>query len=175
MKTKLAWLALMLAVVWAMKRYYADARADDLWWILRPTARLAGATAGAMFVAEPGEGYLSRSHLFLIEKSCAGLNFMIAAFAMLAFTFRRRVTSLASGAIVLAGSLATAYSAAVIVNATRIMVAMWLMAHPLAVSRLTPAQGHRLEGIVVYFVGLVLLHELVLRVQHSAVFLRSSA
>ena len=175
MKTKLAWLALLLLAVWAMKRYYSDADADRLWWILSPTARVAGAVSGVSFVAEPGAGYLSRERLFLIEKSCAGLNFMIAAFAMLAFTFRRRVTSFSSGAIVAAGSLLTAYLAAVIVNAARITIAMWLLAHPPAWSRMTPEQSHRLEGIIVYFAGLVLLHELVLRVPRSSQSLRSKA
>ena len=164
MKTKLFWLALILLVTWAMKRYYSRAGADDLWWILGPTARLSGGTA-ASFVAEPGAGYLSRERLFLIEKSCAGVNFMIAAFAMLAFAFRRQVTSSYSGAIVLAGSLLAAYSAAVVVNAIRIRIAMWLIAHPVAVWRLSSAQSHRVEGIIVYFAGLVLLHELILRVQ----------
>ena len=173
MKMKLFWFALILLAIWAMKRFYSDAGADNLRWILGPTARLAGATAGVSFVTEPGTGYLSRERLFLIEKSCAGLNFMIAAFAMLTFTFRRRVTSFSAGAIVLAGSVLIAYSAAVIVNIARITIALWLMAHPLAVSRLTPAQSHRVEGIMVYFAGLVLLHELVLRVQPSGGHLRS--
>ena len=175
MKTKLFWFALILLAIWAMKRYYSGAGADDLRWILGPTARLAGGTAGVSFVTEPGAGYLSRERLFLIEKSCAGLNFMIAAFVMLTFTFRRRVTSFSSGAVVLAGSVLIAYSAAVIVNAARITIALWLMAHPLAVSRLTPAQSHRVEGITVYFTGLVLLHELVIQVQRNGGHLRSKA
>ena len=170
MKTKLLWSAVLLLVIWAMKRYYSRAGADDLWWILSPTAHLAGGTA-VSFVAEPGAGYLSRERLFLIGKPCAGLNFMIAAFAMLAFILRRRVTSVASGAAVLAGSLLTAWSATLIVNATRIAIAMWLMAHPFALSRLTAAQSHRVEGIIVYFTGLLLLHELVLRVQGGALSL----
>jgi len=168
-KIKLCWFAVVLLAVWGMKRYYSDAGADDLWWILGPTAHLAGGT-GVSFVAEAGAGYLSRERMFLIEKSCAGLNFMIAAFAMLMFTFRRRVTSFASGAIVLAGGLLTAYAATVIVNATRIAIAMWLAANKLAISRLTPAQSHRLEGIIVYFAGLVLLHEVVLRVENRTRF-----
>jgi hypothetical protein len=33
--------------------------------------------AGVYQVAQPGEGYLSRERFFLIEKACAGINFMI--------------------------------------------------------------------------------------------------
>jgi exosortase K len=172
-KSKLFWCAPVLLAIWAMKRYYAGAGADDLWWILGPTARLAGWIAKVSFLMEPRAGYLSRERLFLIEKSCAGVNFMIAAFAMLTFVLRRRVTSFSSGAIVLGGSLLAAYSAAVIVNAARITFAIWLMA--LTFSNLTLAQSHRVEGITVYFVGLVLVYELVLRVDRGAMSLRSRA
>ncbi len=173
MKTKLFWLATVLLVVWTLKRYYSTAGADDLRWILGPTARLAGAVTGASFAPEMGAGYLSRERLFLIEKSCAGLNFLIAAFGMSAFVLRRRIASWISGTAVVAGSLLAAYCAAVTVNAVRIVIAMWLAAHPLAWARLDPAQIHRLEGICVYFAGLMLLYELVLAVERRALPLGS--
>ena len=44
-------------------------------------------------------------------------------------------------------------------NAARITIAMWLAAPPSALTTVTPAQMHRVEGVVVYFAGLVLLHE----------------
>lgn len=172
MKTKLFWVAVVLAAIWGMKRYYAGAGADDLWWILSPTAHLASGITRASFLMEPGAGYLSRERLFLIEKSCAGVNFMIAAFGMSTFVLRRRIRSLTSGAMVVGGSLLAAYAAAVIVNTARIAMAMWLMVHPLTFSGLNPAQIHRLEGICVYFAGIVLMYELVLRVESSAMPLR---
>ena len=45
----------------------------------------------------------------------------------------------------------------------RITVAMWLGAHPAALSGFSAADVHRIEGITVYFAGLVLLYELVQR------------
>jgi hypothetical protein len=62
---------------------------------------------------------------------------------------------------VLGGSLLASYAAAVVVNAARVVIAMWLAAHPFSVPSLSPADIHRLEGITVYFGGLVLLHEFV--------------
>jgi exosortase K len=167
-KTKLLWLTASVLAIWGMKRYYSDARADDLWWILGPTARLVGAITGSAFMLEPGTGYLSRERLFVIEKACAGINFMIAAFGTLTFVLRRRVRSWLSGAGVMGISLLASYSAAVLVNAARITVAMWLAAHSLTVARLTAAHVHRLEGIVVYFGGLMLVHEVAVRVDRSA-------
>ena len=168
MKSKVVALAVAIATMWSLKRYYADARADDLWWILTPTAKLAGMMAGAPFLSESGEGYLSRERLFLIEKSCAGVNFMIAAFGMLAFALRRRIDSCASGACVLAASLGASYCAAVLVNSVRITAAVFLAAYAAAVPALDAAQVHRVEGITVYFGGLVALYEIAQRLDRRA-------
>ena len=146
---------------WGLKQHYTDARPDDLLWILSPTAWLAGVTAGATFGFQPGEGYLSREHLFLIEKSCAGVNFMIAAFGMLVVALLRRVESGLTAAQVLGVSLLASYAAAVTVNTVRVAIAIWLAARLVAPSALSADDVHRLEGITVYFGGLVLLYELV--------------
>ncbi len=161
MKAK-SWFAIAVALVaWAMKRHYADAQAEDLWWILSPTARLVGAITDTRFALVPGEGYFSRERLFLIEKSCAGINFMIAAFGMSAWMLGQRVGSWRSGARALGVSLLASYSAAVPLNTVRIAIAMWLAAHSLVPSGVSAGQFHRLEGIIVYFGGLVLLYEVV--------------
>jgi len=169
MKTKILVLAGAVLIAWTLKRHYSDARADDLLWILTPTTRIVGVATGADFTLQPGEGYFSRDRMFLIEKSCAGVNFMIAAFAMLAFALLHRVRSVASGAGVLGLSLVTGYAAAVVVNAGRIALAMWLAAHPRALPVLGASNLHRLEGIAVYFGGLVLLYEVVQRLDRRRV------
>jgi exosortase K len=171
-KTKLCVLTVVVLVIWGMKRHYADARAEDLWWILSPTARVVGFVTGTVFAVAPGEGYFSRDRLFLIEKSCAGINFMVAAFGMLAFALVHRVGSGVSGACVLGVSLLASYAAAVLVNASRVAIAMWLAAHPVAWSTFTAAEVHRLEGIAVYFGGLVLLYELVQRLDRGVAVAR---
>ena len=178
MKTKLCVAAVAVLIIWGMKRQYADARADDLGWILSPTARLVGVMTGARFTVAPGEGYFSHERLFLIEKSCAGINFMIAAFGMLTFARFHRVRSSLSGARVLGTSLLASYSAAVLVNTARIAIAMWLAGRSIftgaaAHSIFTPAQVHRLEGITVYFGGLVVLYELVQRFDRGAALART--
>jgi exosortase K len=170
MKTgaKLFVLAAAMLIAWGLKRHYSDARADDLWWILAPTARLVGVVTRVTFTLQPGEGYFSREQLFLIEKSCAGINFMVAAFGTLVFALFHRVSSATAAACVLGGSVSTSYVSAVVVNTARIAVAMWLAAHPAALPTFDPADVHRVEGIVVYFGGLVLLYELVQRLDRGA-------
>ena len=168
-KTKLLVLTVAVVIAWGLKRHYAGARVDDLGWILSPTARLVGVMTGSTFVLQPEEGYFSRDRLFLIEKSCAGINFMVAAFGMLTFTLLHRVRSGSSAARMLGVSLLASYSAAVLVNAVRIAIAMWLAAHPAALSAFSAADVHRVEGITVFFAGLVALHELVQRLDRRAV------
>ena len=113
MRTKLCVLAVMALVIWSMKRHYGDASADDLWWILTPTTRVVGAMTGTTFVAVPSEGHVSHERLFVIEKSCAGINFLAAAFGMLVVALLHRVGSGRSGLGVLGASLLTSYGAAI--------------------------------------------------------------
>ena len=169
MKIKVFVVVAAALIAWGLKRHYADARADELWWILTPTARLAGVMTGTAFEWQAGEGYLSRERLFLIEKSCAGVNFFIAAFGMLTFALFHRIGSWSSPMRVLGASLVAGYAAAVIVNAVRISIGMWLAAHPVAPSAISAADAHRIEGIIVYFGGLALLYDLVQRVDRHAV------
>lgn len=161
MRRTLALVVLVALAMWAMKRYYAEAPVDELQWILGPTARLVTALTAVPFEREPGQGYLSRERFFLIEKACAGINFMVAAFGMVAVVSGRRVRSCRSAAAVVLMCALTSYAAAVFVNAVRITVAMWLAAHPVGFGGITAAQVHRVEGIVCYFGGLVLLYKLV--------------
>lgn len=165
MKAKVLLLVAAAVIAWGLKRHYSDARPDDLSWILAPTARVVSVVTGATFERQPGEGYVSRDRLFLIEKSCAGINFMIAAFGMLVFTLLHRGGTAMSAARVLGVSMTASYAAAVVVNAVRIAIAMWLAAHPVALSTFRAADVHRLEGISVYFGGLLLLHALACRLE----------
>lgn len=172
MKMKICVVVCALLMAWGLKRHYAGARADDLEWMLSPTAQLVGVMTGQRFTLQPGEGYFSRDRLFLIEKSCAGINFMVAAFGMLIGALLHRARSGMSAARVLSVSLLAGYSAAVLVNAVRIAAAMWLVAHPVALSAFTAADVHRVEGITVYFGGLVLLYELVQRLDRGLILAR---
>jgi exosortase K len=166
-KAKICAIVGTVLIAWGLKRHYAAARADDLWWILSPVARFVGLLTRTHFAFQAGEGYFSRDRLFLIEKSCAGINFMIAAFGMLMVALLHRVGSRLSAARLLIVSLVASYSAAVLVNAMRIAIAMWLGAHPAAWSAFSAADVHRVEGITVYFGGLVLLYEIVQRLDRG--------
>ena len=150
-------LVLMGLLLFALKRHYSTAEVEDLRWILWPTSTLVGRLSGSAFEFERGAGYLSREQLFLIEKSCAGLNFMVAAMGLTAFVLSRdgRVRP---AAWIVAQSLGLSYAAAVLVNAIRILIAIRLSPADLEYGWWTASRIHRLEGIAVYFGGLLVLN-----------------
>ena len=167
-RPRLALLAVTALAVWALKRHYASASVDDLCWILNPVAALADLATGAHFEWEPGWGHLSRDRLFVIAKPCAGINFMLAALAMLGFLLSEDARSWRGAAFRAALTGIAAYAAAILANTFRIVAALWMAAHPLGGAWWTAPRVHRLEGIAVYFGVLALLHVVVRRALASS-------
>jgi exosortase K len=161
MKERLNWnrkaqliVALLCAV--ALKFYYATASVNQLRWILAPTTRLVELVTGARFAFESNAGYMSSDHTFLIAASCAGVNFLIAAFLMLSLRKLWINRSQKISWTFLPVTALGAYLTTVVANAVRISTALLLRQTPLRIS-LTPNQIHRFEGILVYFGFLLLL------------------
>ena len=158
MKFRLASFALVAVVIVVGKEYYRDATAADLRWILAPTAHLVSLFTGGHFTYEAGAGYADNALKFVIAPPCAGLNFAMAAFAavMLAANihdwraFGKRV----------ALAIGLAYVATIVVNTIRISIAVAMHRGTLDVGIADRAQAHRLEGIVIYLGGLLLLYVL---------------
>jgi len=155
--SRAAALTVIVLAMWGLKRHYASAGVEDLRWILWPTGKLVALATGSPFEFERGAGYMSRPHLFLIEKSCAGLNFMIAALGMTGFALSRDGGRGVRTAWTVGASVALSYAGAVLVNTVRILVAIWLCSANLASGWWTAPRIHRLEGIAVYFAGLMVL------------------
>jgi exosortase K len=162
MKTKITWnriaqCGVVLLCACALKLYYSTARADELRWILAPTTTLVELVSGVSFKFESHAGYLSRERGFLIATSCAGVNFLIAAFLLLTLgkLLGARSKNVAWGFIPAAGVIA--YLVTLVANTTRICVALWLQRMPAETNWLKPHQLHRFEGIIIYFGFLLLL------------------
>jgi len=169
-KPKLTWSAQLVLVglcALALKSYYSTATADDLIWILRPTTALVELLSGQHFEFESYAGYMSSDRRFVIAVPCAGVNFLITAFLMLALRrlWRERFRGICWRYIPFAGVLA--YLVTLIANTTRIWLALELRARAVAISGLTNNQLHRVEGIVVYFTFLLLLFVLLERFEST--------
>jgi exosortase K len=147
----------VLVCAFAVKQYYSTASVDQLKWILTPTTACVELLSGESFQFESHSGYISADRRFLIAASCAGVNFLLTAFLMLAarkllFDCRSKVAW-----SFIPASLLTAYFVTIIANTTRILLALQLQQMDVKIGRLNPGEIHRLEGIVVYFLFLLVL------------------
>ena len=152
-----AQLAIVALCALALKQYYSTATANELRWILAPTTLIVELLSGRSFTFESYTGYMSSDHTFVIAVPCAGVNFLITAFVMLALRrlWNGRFESVSWRFLPL--SMGVSYVATVIANAVRIFIALEIQRGSVEISWLTGNQLHRLEGIVVYFGFLMLL------------------
>jgi len=151
-----ALVAVALAAAYALKRHYSDDGVDQLAWILAPTAALVELATGTQFVHETGIGYLGRESFFIIAKPCAGVNFLIVAFAASVFAFVRGRRTLLGKLALVAGSFAGAYAAALVANTIRIAIAVELQPRLAELGAAARERVHHAEGVVVYLVALLL-------------------
>ena len=149
---------LTVGIVFFLKRHYSEASPDDLLWILKPTSRLVAVLTGIPFVFEKRIGYLSDSVMFIIAKPCAGVNFLIIVFCMSVFAIVPRAKRLGSKLAAFLGIAAGAYLATVLVNAFRIIAAIYSYRAGISIGWFTPERVHRIEGAGIYFLFLWLIH-----------------
>ncbi len=149
-------LSVVLLLAAALKLHYSTATVNGMRWILAPTAYLVELLTGTGFSFEPYAGYMSSDHTFLIAAPCAGINFFITAFLMLAIAdIFRKTTQFRWGWI--ATGLMIAYLTTILANTVRISAALQMHRMEPDVVWVNPDQMHRLEGIFVYFGFLLLL------------------
>lgn len=151
-------LAAVAGVAYTVKRFYASATADELGWLLRPTARLVSIVSGHRFIEERGSGFLSRELGVLIAPSCAGANYLIVAFALLAVGFLPRFDRPGSKWAWLGASAALAYMATLAVNTLRILLTLAMKSENALRLGLSFEDAHRIEGVIVYLGSLWLLY-----------------
>ncbi|MEO6775378.1 MAG: exosortase K [Kofleriaceae bacterium] len=154
--------ALAAAIVVAGKHYFREASADDLRWLLAPTARCVSVVTGGHFVREAGAGYVDRAASFEIAPVCSGLQFMLAAILALSIGWLSGMQSWKLAAQRVAVAVAVAYVATIVVNTLRIAIALDMHAHDLSGGEL-----HRLEGVIVYLGGLCALYALARRLDRE--------
>src|SRR5256714_11049531 len=147
----------MLACALSLKWFYSTATVDQLRWILWPTTKLVELVTGAQFEFESRAGYMNSEHTFLISASCAGVNFLITAFVMLALRklWKDRNEKTRWRVIPIAAVLA--FVATIVTNTVRISLALQMLGAQRRNRWLNAEELHRLEGILVYFGFLLLL------------------
>jgi exosortase K len=152
---------IVLALAFALKRYYSLAEVDSLVWILAPTARLVGFATGIPFAFEHGTGFVNLDHRVVIAPACAGINFIIIVFCMIGFSLISRSKNERTQLLVILAAFCAAYFLTIAVNALRISLAVYLYDTNFHFGWLTRERIHRLEGTLVYFVCLCGIYSLI--------------
>ncbi len=154
------WRPYLAAIVVAasLKTGYSVAGAGELRWILGPTAWLADVFTRRGFAFEDGAGYVSADGGIVIAPVCAGVNFLIICFCMLAFSHIPHVRRPAATFGLLIGLALVSYVVTVLVNAARIAVSIQSLELALPYRWLSSEGMHRLEGVSIYFLSLSLLY-----------------
>jgi exosortase K len=150
--------AVAAALAYALKAAFSRLGPDELRWITWPTQGLLAAVTDLRFTYEPGYGYVDLAHRLVIAKSCTGVNYLLAAFAMLVATVVPAVKGRVRKLAAVAAMLASAYAVTVAVNAARIAVGFALHDAGWESGWLDAARVHRLTGIAVYLLSLIVLH-----------------
>jgi len=158
-----AQLFVVLLSALAVKHLYSTSGVNELRWILAPTTFLVELASGVTFSFESHAGYMSSDRSFLIAASCAGVNFLIAAFLMLSLS---RLWRAGLSWTFIPCALVLAYLATIVANTVRISTALQLKQTPLQITSLNSNQIHRLEGILVYFGFLLVLFLAMERTNH---------
>ena len=153
--------ALAASIAGALKYHYSKAGSDELAWILLPTAALVERISGIPFAPEAHTGFVNYARQIVIAPVCAGVNFLIIAFSMTAFSGLRRIRQPKLKWLWLISSLTGAYGLTILVNALRILVSIYSYDAGIAAGWLTAPRIHRLEGVVVYFFFLCLFYRII--------------
>jgi len=156
-KNIIYYMAVLLMAV-GLKYHYSHARSNDLAWILGPTAGVVEYISGIAFEKEDGAGFVNRANRIIIAPSCAGVNFLIIAFCMAAFTGLHHLNSSGSKMFWLGNSAAWAYVLTIAVNAFRIVASIYMYNADIYYHGLTPERLHRIEGIFIYLFFLCLFY-----------------
>ena len=141
-----------------LKLVYSRAGADELAWVLTPSAFIAQ-LAGVELVPEPGAGFISRSAHMVVGPACAGVNFLLASWLALYSCMQGglrqpRLRGLLALSVL---CLSAAYLVTVSMNGLRIALAAQLFALDIYSSLWTKARVHRLLGVVLYAAALCAL------------------
>ena len=158
-----------LCMAWGLKYHYSIALADNLKWILAPTAALVQIFIGHPFYFEANTGYINHDLQIIIAPACAGVNFLLAVFCMSFYCGIFKLSGFKKKGIWLAGCTAGAYITTISVNAVRIRISIAMISAGIHAGWLTPQRVHRITGILIYFFFLsvfyLIIQKIILQIQ----------
>jgi len=148
-------LTFLLAAV--LKGLYAASSTEHLLFILSPTSLLVSSSLG-MSAEYTHAGYSIAPLHVLIDKSCAGINFLVILFTALATTAPYRYLSLWRSAWLFTGLMILSLILTPLVNTSRILGAIALLKFKTTIPFLASAWMHEAEGAFIYLTALTITY-----------------
>lgn len=137
-------------VALALKYFYGNANAEQLYWLLAPLARLVELVAGIHFDWEPPAGFVGNAARVTIAAACSGITFLVVCFCTLSFSLVHRWKKNLAKLTWIILALLAAYALSLGANTVRIIAAIHLYQADIYGEWITPERVHRMIGIAVY-------------------------
>ena len=153
-----------LGIAWGMKYHYSHSTSEDLCWILAPTAYLVEMTGGMSFEKEINTGYVDHESGIIIAPACSGVNFMIIAFCLSAFTGLKKIKTTTRQFMWIMVSIAGSYIYTLLVNTFRISLSIYSIRTDFLQTWFSRETVHLFEGVLVYFIFLLIYNSLLNRI-----------
>jgi exosortase K len=156
-KTGQSWIVGCFAIGLALgiKGFYSQAGADELLWVLAPSAWLARFLGGIDLVYEHGAGFISHAHHMVVGPPCAGVNFLVICFLCLYFSFARHFPAKARWFLI---AVLISFGGTIAANSLRIFVSAHFWNADFYRAWLTQEDMHRFTGITIYYASLLALY-----------------
>ncbi|MFC1884398.1 exosortase K [Thermodesulfobacteriota bacterium] len=139
-----------LVIAFGLKYHYSHAEADDLAWILAPTAGLVEMILPMDFEFEKSLGFVCHDQSITIAPVCAGVNFLVISFCMIAFYGIYRMRHKTEMFAWLFFSFTGAFVLTLAANTLRIILSIYLYKSGLNMGWFTPSRIHLIVGIFIY-------------------------
>ncbi|MCD7900696.1 MAG: exosortase K [Bacteroides sp.] len=141
-----------------LKLFYRTAETDNLFFLLKPVASLVALFSNADYNYNPGDGFFYEKMNIIIDKSCSGFNFGCLCFLLLCFSAFRYITNKKKRYFIMPVVLVVAYVATILVNTSRILLAVFVNKCISFWNVTSPAWLHLGEGVFVYLFSLILIY-----------------
>ena len=142
-----------------LKVGFHDWPVEALKWLLWPTAKLTAIISGESFVWIKSTGYSSwfqEQTRYLIDKSCAGLNFFVLALLLMVFTRVRGPLGKLQTYGRFGICVGAAYLATLVANSLRISLAIFL--ENISLVATYAREFHREQGMFIYLLCLITVY-----------------
>lgn len=147
-----------LAVVLLVKISFDKADNASLVFILAPITKIVSIFHGSEFIFENGLGFFSTQLGITINKSCAGINFMLVVYSMLSFSYIHRCESLRRKVIYFIAIFPISYLMSLLTNSFRIIVSITMQRLSFLDDWTSPEVIHNLTGMFIFICFLFLLN-----------------